>query len=332
MYPHLSVRETLLLAANFYLPDDTSKDAKDELITDIIMELGLRKCAETNIGNNRVRGISGGERKRASIAVQLISDPAVLFLDEPTSGLDAFQAQSVMECMKNLAASGRLVISVIHQPRSSIFSMFDQLLLLSEGHGVYLGQADLADEYFNRIGYCCPIEFNPADYFLDILSPDNRSEEKIAQSSARIIELATRWENESQMISAKEEKSNQKGYEKDITAVISASRTWSRTYTIFSLLCWRSWSEAVRNKFANIIKLFTSVLFSLILGGIYSNSGHGQKAYHNHIGILFFVLINNVFANVLGVLNTFPREKVIVNRYVRMSIHSMFIIGILYYL
>ena len=316
MYPHLSVRETLLLAANFYLPDDTSNETKDDLITDIIMELGLRKCADTNIGNNRVRGVSGGERKRASIAVQLISDPAVLFLDEPTSGLDAFQAQSVMECMKNLAGSGRLVISVIHQPRSSIFSMFDQLLLLSEGYAVYLGQADLADEYFNRVGYCCPIEFNPADYFLDILSPDNRSEERIAQSSTRIIELAKRWEEESQSLSAKDENKNKekKILEKDITPVINSSRSFSRNYKIFSLLCWRSWSEAVRNRFGNFMKLFVSILFSLILGGIYSNSGHGQKAYHNHIGLLFFVLINNIFANVLGVLNTFPREKVIVNR------------------
>ena len=73
------------------------------------------------------KGVSGGERKRVNIGVELISDPFILFLDEPTSGLDSFQALSVMTAMKNLAASGRTVVASIHQPRSSIYNMFDQL-------------------------------------------------------------------------------------------------------------------------------------------------------------------------------------------------------------
>jgi energy-coupling factor transporter ATP-binding protein EcfA2 len=97
------------------------------------------KVRDTIIGDEKVRGVSGGERKRANIGMQLIVDPAVLFLDEPTSGLDSFQAQAVMESMKYMARSGRLVVTVIHQPRSSIFDMFDQLLLLSEGRTIYLG-------------------------------------------------------------------------------------------------------------------------------------------------------------------------------------------------
>jgi ABC-type multidrug transport system ATPase subunit len=97
------------------------------------------KVRDTIIGDETVRGVSGGARKRANIGMQLIVDPAVLFLDEPTSGLDSFQAQAVMESMKYMARSGRLVVTVIHQPRSSIFDMFDQLLLLSEGRTIYLG-------------------------------------------------------------------------------------------------------------------------------------------------------------------------------------------------
>ncbi len=85
------------------------------------------------VGDDKVRGVSGGERKRAAVAVQLICDPSILFLDEPTSGLDAFQAQSVMESIRRLAETGRLVMAVIHQPRSSIYSMFDKMLLLKRG-------------------------------------------------------------------------------------------------------------------------------------------------------------------------------------------------------
>lgn len=140
MYPHLTVYETMMLAAHFYLPNGVSQEAKEVLVMNVIDEMGLRKAKDTIIGDEKGRGVSGGERRRANIGAQLISDPAVLFLDEPTSGLDAFQANSVMESMKSLASNGRLVISVIHQPRSSIYEMFDRLLLLSSGRVMFLGK------------------------------------------------------------------------------------------------------------------------------------------------------------------------------------------------
>jgi len=117
MYAHLTVFETLMYSAHFYLPNTVTDEEKAELVTNVISELGLGKTRDTIIGDEKIRGVSGGERKRANIGVQLISDPAVLFLDEPTSGLDSFQAQAVMESMKSIANQGRMVITVIHQPR-----------------------------------------------------------------------------------------------------------------------------------------------------------------------------------------------------------------------
>lgn len=143
MYPHLTVYETLMLAAHFYLPNSVNQEAKELLVMNVIDEMGLVKAKDTIIGDEKCRGVSGGERRRANIGAQLISDPAILFLDEPTSGLDAFQANSVMESMKSLAVNGRLVISVIHQPRSSIYEMFDRLLLLSCGRVMFLGESYL---------------------------------------------------------------------------------------------------------------------------------------------------------------------------------------------
>ena len=197
MFPHLTVEETLKLSADFFLPLTFTKEKKSRIVSDIIQELGLIKAKDTIIGDNKLRGVSGGERKRVAIATQLIVDPAVFFLDEPTSGLDSFQAQAIMECLKSLADSGRLVISVIHQPRSSIFNMFDQLLLLSEGHTTYYGPASDASAYFSNIGYSNPHLFNPADFFLDVLSPDNRTEELDKDSKARIDEISSYWKNNS---------------------------------------------------------------------------------------------------------------------------------------
>ena len=116
----------------------------------------------------------------------MITNPDILFLDEPTTGLDSFQAQSIMQCLKKLSGENRIIMSVIHQPRSSIYALFDKLLLLSEGMVIYFGSAYQAIDHFNRIGYFCPLHFNPSDFFLDLLSLDTRSEER-EQETRQII-------------------------------------------------------------------------------------------------------------------------------------------------
>lgn len=105
------------------------------------------------IGGNFFRGISGGERKRTSIGVELISDPSLIFLDEPTTGLDSYTATNIVEIISKLAKSGRTVICTIHQPNSDIFNMFDQLMLIANGKTVYFNDAKLAKDYFSNIGF-----------------------------------------------------------------------------------------------------------------------------------------------------------------------------------
>ena len=100
MFAELTVLETLMIAAQFQLSKHLSLKQKEEYVMSIINELGLIKAMNTIIGDARNRGVSGGERKRANIGVELIKNPSCLFLDEPTSGLDSFQAQSVMQCLQ----------------------------------------------------------------------------------------------------------------------------------------------------------------------------------------------------------------------------------------
>jgi len=108
----------------------------------VLAELGLLGCKDTLIGNEAVRGVSGGEKRRVSIGVHLIDNPMLVFLDEPTSGLDSFQALAVMDTLKTMAAKAdRTVVASIHQPRSSIYSMLDMIMLLSLGRTIYYGKA-----------------------------------------------------------------------------------------------------------------------------------------------------------------------------------------------
>ena len=130
----------------------------------------MEKCQHTKIGGPHVKGVSGGERKRASIGVELITDPTLIFLDEPTTGLDTYTAHSVVETMRDLAYSGRTVVSTIHQPNSIMFRNFDRLMLLARGKIIYYNEARLAVDYFSTINYKCPELSNPADYFMMIIS------------------------------------------------------------------------------------------------------------------------------------------------------------------
>ena len=124
-----------------------------------------------------MRGLSGGERKRVNIGVELLNDPPLVFMDEPTSGLDSFQAEAVMQTLSNLSRAGRTVVASIHQPRSSIYAMLDQILLIASGRLAYFGPAGgEVESYFDALGLPVPASFNPADHLIDIVSFDGRDE------------------------------------------------------------------------------------------------------------------------------------------------------------
>jgi ABC-type multidrug transport system ATPase subunit len=148
-----------------------------ERVEEVIKDLRLTKCQNTKIGGTLIKGISGGERKRTAIGVELIMDPQLIFLDEPTTGLDSYTAASVMETLRALSASGRTVISSIHQPNSEIFNNFDRLMLIANGKLLFMNEAALSSDYFAKIGYVCPAMSNPADYFMTVMSMENPNDE-----------------------------------------------------------------------------------------------------------------------------------------------------------
>ncbi|KAM3572725.1 hypothetical protein VYU27_005304 [Nannochloropsis oceanica] len=321
LYSFLTVHETLTLATHFYLPDSLSDGAKAAYVRDVINALGLAKAANTIIGDARVRGVSGGERKRVSVGVELICNPSLLFLDEPTSGLDSFQAQSVMSAMGSLARSGRTVVAAIHQPRSSIFDLLDMLVLVSEGRIVYSGKAREAVAYFSSQGLTCPPQFCPSDFFLDVISMDYRSPTLEKATRSRIEHLDRTWH---------ERQAGEGGGEGGVLQAVGAGAgameikgeeiekgyqsSWARQ---FWMLLLRGLKQNRRNKFALVVKILSNAFFALILGAIYSKregSTPGQTSIQNFVGALFFVAINQAFGNLQSVIQVFPLEKYIVQK------------------
>jgi len=162
----MTVREAITMSALLRLPSKVSKKERERRIDDIIEILALTKCQNTKIGSPEKKGISGGERKRTSMAMDMVVNPTVLMLDEPTSGLDTFTAFNVMQTLADLAhKQHRTIVTTVHQPSSEIFHLVDNLVLLSGGKVVYHGPAKEAVDYFSNLGYPCPRYTNPADYF-----------------------------------------------------------------------------------------------------------------------------------------------------------------------
>ncbi|KAI9608115.1 hypothetical protein H4Q26_005571 [Puccinia striiformis f. sp. tritici PST-130] len=133
-------------------------------------ELGILHLKDSFIGRSGQRSISGGEKRRVSIACELVTNPSILFLDEPTSGLDSFNAFNVVESLAQLAKNyQRTIILTIHQPQSNIVTLFDQLILLgSGGRLIYSGAFATCNEYFTKIGHPCPTGYNIADFLIDL--------------------------------------------------------------------------------------------------------------------------------------------------------------------
>eukprot|EP00927_Polykrikos_kofoidii_P021710 TRINITY_DN20469_c0_g1_i2.p1 TRINITY_DN20469_c0_g1~~TRINITY_DN20469_c0_g1_i2.p1 ORF type:complete len:1602 (+),score=212.46 TRINITY_DN20469_c0_g1_i2:51-4856(+) len=168
-----TVAEMLRFVADLKLGATMSSAKKDERVSEAIEMVSLRHRANSYVGSNLVRGISGGERRRAMIAAALVPRPPVLFLDEPTSGLSSTDSLKVVEMLGSLAKKHRFaVIAVVHQPQSRLFSHFDKLLLLSQGEVCYMGSAQQSVGWFEKVAVTkMPLAMNPADWLLDLVTP-----------------------------------------------------------------------------------------------------------------------------------------------------------------
>ena len=213
----LTVYENLLYSGLFRLPFDTPFEEIEDLADQILEELQMTHIRDSLVGTQDTRGISGGQKKRVNIGWELMARPKILFLDEPTSGLDAASSSVALSALKRLAKRGTTVVTVIHQPRYSIFEMFDNVLLLGKGGQVaYQGKPNNVVPYFNNLGFSLPFGENPADWMLDITSGTLKSSKKGGEEvadtfDARITFLYETWKKEESRLKQEAEPSVHNG-------------------------------------------------------------------------------------------------------------------------
>ncbi|CAN0926718.1 ABC transporter G family member 2 [Linum grandiflorum] len=190
LFPMLTVEETLMFAAEFRLPRSLSKSKKKARVQALIDQLGLRSAAKTVIGDEGHRGVSGGERRRVSIGIDIVHDPILLFLDEPTSGLDSTSAFMVAKVLQRIAQSGSIVMMTIHQPSYRILGLLDRLIFLSHGQTVYSGSPACLPEFFAEFGHPIPENENRTEFALDLI----RELEGVPGGTNSLVEYNKTWQ------------------------------------------------------------------------------------------------------------------------------------------
>lgn len=299
-------RECLRFSARLRLPRDVSFREQDEMIEDIIESLGLVKCADTMVGSKMIKGISGGEKKRTAIGVELITNPSILFLDEPTSGLDSYAAYNVTLILKALAKAGCAILCTIHQPSSEIFHLFQRTILISAGRIVYDGKNVEMTEYFTQVyGKKCPNNYNPADFvmFLMQLEPiDNFMNKKTKWDEAKVLQVR---ESFGSTINILRQSSH-------VSAIDSSARTTWGLCTQLAYLADREFKNLYRDKASLIARFGVTLFLNLLYSLIFFQAGDwdsGKHSLQTHFGALTQLVISSMFGSSQPMILTFPQER-----------------------
>ncbi|XP_034412707.1 broad substrate specificity ATP-binding cassette transporter ABCG2a [Cyclopterus lumpus] len=324
----LTVRENFRFSAALRLPKSVSQKEKEEKVEKLIQELGLGRVADSRVGTQLIRGISGGERKRTNIGMELIIDPPVLFLDEPTTGLDASTANSVLLLLKRMADSGRTIILSIHQPRYSIYRLFDSLTLLVNGKQVYHGPAQTALEYFSDIGYTCEPHNNPADFFLDIINGDstavalnsvNKEDPESVTMSRQGIEdkLVEEYRSSSSFKLTKAELERIVQGKPTTTTAPSRTITYNTGFlTQFRWVLKRTFRNLMLNPQTSVAQIAVTLFLALVVGAIFFDVKEDQSGMQNRFGALFFITVNQCFSSLSSAELFIAERKLFIHEYI----------------
>lgn len=304
---------------------------KEDLIRKLIEDLMLDKCKDTIIGDVEIKGISGGERKRTAIGYELITDPKILFLDEPTTGLDSVTAKNVIEIiLKEAKIKKRIVIFTIHQPSSSIFNMFDNVMVLVNGFNVYSGKTRNILSFYSKFNLICPTHANPAEFIISAVKVLSREsiisqkeeefdESKISISPSNEEELYIKMRDENENAYKVIDIDTEEKIENIELNSINHDQTSSfltRTkkklgfFKELSILLYREYISLIKNPLVFWARLGTALLNSLLIISTFINLGKGDTSFIDRQSLLFFTINVNISINLQLSLLVFIKDKV----------------------
>lgn len=301
----MTVRETLQFAARLQMPADTTEQGISDRVNAVMSDLGLTECAEAKIGTIFQKGISGGQKRRVSVAVELMQLPQILFLDEVTSGLDSAAAENIVDMLSRLAKGGRTIVCTIHSPSADILFKFDKLLLLSEGNVVYYGKTSEAIAHFAGLGHQCAQYNNPADFFLKLINTD------FGAKSDDILRFSQSWKQSVHANTLEQEIKSERASGKTVQKY---SGGFNASFFVQTFeLAKRTMADNIRNPGVYWVRFFMYFMLSIMIGTSYLNMGVSQKDLQDRIGLLFYVAAFMVFM-AIAVIPNFIQERQVFQR------------------
>ncbi|KAK3422404.1 hypothetical protein EUGRSUZ_G02773 [Eucalyptus grandis] len=326
LFPMLTVEETLMFAAEFRLPRTLSKSKKRMRVQALIDQLGLRNAAKTVIGDEGHRGVSGGERRRVSIGIDIIHDPIILFLDEPTSGLDSTSAYMVVKVLQRIAQSGSIVVMTVHQPSYRILGLLDRLLFLSRGQTVYSGSPTSLPLFFSEFGHPIPENENRTEFALDLI----RELEGSPGGTRSLVEFNKSWQSMKQGARNSEPDRNGLSLKEAIGASISRGKlvsgatndaspasmvpTFANPFWIeMAVLSKRSITNSRRMPELFGIRLGAVLVTGFILATMFWQLDNSPKGVQERLGFIAFAM-STTFYTCADALPVFLQERYIFMR------------------
>lgn len=295
LLPTATPREALLFSAALRSPSNATTEELHTLVNQVLSALGLEDCADTLIGGDMIKGISGGQRKRTSVGVEIITNPSLLFLDEPTSGLDSYTAYNLIKLLRKIAQGNCAVLCTIHQPSSEVFHLFDRVIFMKHGRILYQGAPSKVVSYFAKGGFECPTNYNPSDYVMYVAQTE--STETLEKRGLFITENDGNAHDGQSSIAHDE-------YNVEITASQSKQLYW---------LSSREFTHTFRNVPALIARFAVTIILSIIYALIFLDAGDkndaNQDNFNSHAGALTFIMISSMFGCANPVLMQFPSER-----------------------
>ncbi|VVA95985.1 unnamed protein product [Arabis nemorensis] len=297
--PQVTVRESLIFSAFLRLPKEVSKDEKMMFVDQVMELVELDSLRDAIVGLPGVTGLSTEQRKRLTIAVELVANPSIIFMDEPTSGLDARAAAIVMRAVRNTVDTGRTVVCTIHQPSIDIFEAFDELMLMKRGGQViYAGplgrNSHKVVEYFESFPGVpkIPDKYNPATWMLEASSL--AAELKLGVDFAELYKSSALHQRNKALV--KELSVPPAGASDLYFATQYSQDTWGQ----FKSCLWKQWWTYWRSPDYNLVRFIFTLATSLLIGTVFwqiggdsSNAGDLTMVIGALYAAIIFVGINN---------------------------------------
>ncbi|XP_006083475.1 ATP-binding cassette sub-family G member 5 [Myotis lucifugus] len=302
----LTVRETLVYTALLAIRG-ASRAFIQKKVEAVMAELSLSHVADQLIGNYNFGGISTGERRRVSIAAQLLQDPTIMLFDEPTTGLDCMTANQIVVLLAELARRDRIVILTIHQPRSELFQLFDRIAILSFGELVFCGTPVEMLEFFSGCGYPCPEHSNPFDFYMDLTSVDTQSKEREMETYKRVQSIGSAY-RESAIYHKTLENIERTKHLRTLPMVPFKTRDSPGTLSKLCVLLRRVTRNLMRNKLAVVMRLVQNLIMGLfvIFFLVRVQNDVLKGAFQDRVGLLYQFVGAMPYTGMLNAVTLFP--------------------------